>query len=211
MTSQDPNNTTLTIVATGSVSAKPALAQIVFDVQTSSTNLTQALANNNEISAKIVSSLAQLGVGANNLTTLSFTVNPIYYDNGVLEYYQVDNTVLVNISAENTLLVGQVVEVGVESGAQVDQVSFTLSPTQQSQLEKQALSIALANAQQQAEQAASQLGLKILGVEHISIPNVYYQPPIYSPPLSVITTQQPQFFQGQTQYSISIQVVYELS
>ena len=117
----DPNYTVLTITATGSVSAKPTLAQIVFGVQTQSENLTQALTQNDQISSKLISTIDQLGVNSDNISTLSFSIYPVYDSSGVLEYYQVSNTLEVNMSAGNITLVGQVVEAGVQAGAtQVD-------------------------------------------------------------------------------------------
>ncbi len=211
----DPNYTVLTITATGSVSAKPTLAQIVFGVQTQSLNLTQALAQNDQISTKLISAVAKLGVNSNNISTISFSIYPFYDSSGVLEYYQVSNTLEVNMSAHNTTLVGQVVEVGVQAGAtQVDGVSFTLSPAQMSALETQALNAALSSAHQQAQQIASQLGLTLVGIKDISTTNSYYPPPIFYAPQVLgfaAPAQPPQFFPGQTQYTVSVQVDYLLS
>jgi len=211
----DPNYTVLTITATGSVSAKPTLAQIVFGVQTQSENLTQALTQNDQISSRLISDVAQLGVNSDNIATLSFSIYPVYDSSGVLEYYQVSNTLEVNMSAGNITLVGQVVEAGVQAGAtQVDSVSFTLSPAQMNTLEAQALNAALSNADQQAQRVASQLGLTIVGIKDISTVNRYYPPPIFYGPQTVgmvTATQPPQFYPGQTQYTVSVQVNYLLS
>ncbi len=211
----DPNYTVVSVVDTGTVSAAPTLAQIVLSVQTESQNITQALLENDNTTSSVVSALAQLGVGSSNLSTVYFDVYPMY-NNNVFEGYQVTNTFEVNMSARNTILVGRVVEAVVMAGAtQVDSVSFTLSPAQEARLESEALSLALSNASQVAQHIASQLGLTIVGVKDVSAQNTVCPPPIYYPvplaALSVSQAQSPQFYPGQTQYTVSVQVDYLLS
>lgn len=204
------NHTVLEVVGTATVWAKPELAQIVLGIETRSQNLSVALQQNVEVSARLASALSGLGVGPRNLTTLSFSVYPVYNDQA-LEYYEVDNTVEANVSASNA---GLVVEAAVEAGVtRVEYVYFTLSPAQLSQLEAQALSQALADAHAKAEQAASQLGLRIVGVKSVSTLFAQNPPPIVLPLTAESTAagQPPQFYPGQTQYTVSVQVEYLLA
>jgi len=104
--------------------------------------------------------------------------------------------------------VGKLLDEAIAAGAnQVQGITFTLSNTTMAALQKQALQLALQDADNQAKTTATSLGVTIVGPISVT-PGYVFQPVNYSSAVPQATTPiQP----GSLQVTATVQVTYQFS
>ena len=179
-----------TISATGiaTTSVLPDLVTVQFGVDTEGKTAQEAISSNAQIMNAVVSSVQNLGITKDEISTAGFTIYPIYNDTVPDLKTGVHKSVLAGYRASNTLyvkttklsLAGNIIDTAVSAGAnRVDNVSFSLSPAQQQSIQDDLLSKAVLNAKSRAEKALDPLGQKIIGVKMVNLSEFNMPPPIY--------------------------------
>ncbi|MEI4800480.1 SIMPL domain-containing protein [Bacillus sp. NPDC077411] len=152
---------TITVQGEGVVKAKPDVVVLTIGVRTEDLNVKQAQAENAALSTNLLASLKQLGITEQNIKTLSYTITPQYEhvnEKPTLRGYQVDH--LYEIIVLNVQKAGEVYEAAVTNGANVARgLVFRVSGP--NAYYKQALVLAVQNAQEKARTIASTYNLNI--------------------------------------------------
>ncbi|PGZ99374.1 hypothetical protein COE51_08765 [Bacillus pseudomycoides] len=193
---------TVTVQGEGVVKVKPDVVVLTIGVRTEGTNVKQAQEENAALSAKLLDSLKQLGITEQNIKTLSYTITPQYEyvnEKATLRGYQVEH--LYEIIVLNVQKAGEVYEAAVENGANVAKgLVFRVSVP--NAYYKQALVLAVQNAQEKARTIASTYNLNVNPIplslveesSHMPREFVAYSavhsgaPPIQSGELEIIST-----------------------
>jgi uncharacterized protein YggE len=174
------NYTTLMISGYGRVSYVPDRVTVVFVALGYGKNAADALSECSSKMSKIFSALESLGISRDSMRTSGINVNPRYdweQKPPKLIDYEASYNLMVEIS--DISLAGKVIDAAFAAGADgMYGLQFTLSKERESELVNQAIKAAINDAVKKAEVAASQLGLKIVKIESISISHQQTPPPI---------------------------------
>jgi uncharacterized protein YggE len=174
------NYTTLMISGYGRVSYVPDRVTVVFVALGYGKNAADALSECSSKMSRIFSALESLGISRDSMRTSGINVNPRYdweQKPPKLIDYEASYNLMVEIS--DILLAGKVIDAAFAAGADgMYGLQFTLSKERESELVNQAIKAAINDAVKKAEVAASQLGLKIVKIESISISHQQTPPPI---------------------------------
>ena len=203
---------TLQITGTGTVTSDPDEAILLLAVQTQAASATQATADNAAITSRAIDALVSVGVGKDRIETVSYTLSPIYESKSdqttapkVLGYI-VRNAIQARLSDFN--LVGKALDTAISAGVnEVQGIMFTLSRTKFAALQKQALQMAIQDADGQAKAMASTLGISLVGP--ISVTPGYAFQPVFEK-ISVSAAQTP-IQPGTLQVTAMVQVTYEFA
>ncbi|MGF9962998.1 SIMPL domain-containing protein [Bacillus rhizoplanae] len=152
---------TVTVQGEGVVKAKPDVVVLTIGVRTEGTNVKQAQEENAALSSKLLDSLKQLGITEQNIKTLSYTITPQYEyvnEKSILRGYQVEH--LYEIIVLNVQKAGEVYEAAVSNGANVAK-GLVFRVSDPNTYYKQALVLAVQNAQEKARTIASTYSLHI--------------------------------------------------
>lgn len=168
---------TVSVSATGAVSAVPDIVNVTVGVQTLANTARQALADNTEAMRRVVEALKEQGLEARDIQTTSFSVQPSfeYPQDGRprLVGYQVVNAVAIRVRAVAKL--GEILDVVVRTGSnQVSGVEFTVSKAEE--LKDEARAVAFTNARRMAEVYAKAAGATLGPVVRIEETNVQFAP-----------------------------------
>lgn len=151
---EDPRTArTVSVSATGSVSAEPDQAAISTGVIAEGDTARAALSANTALMAKLIDGLKAAGIAAKDIKTTAFNINPRYqnFKDGrpaVINGYQVHNQVRILVRAIDTL--GQVLDTAVTLGAnQMGGIEFQVSTAET--LKDDARKVAMANALRRAK------------------------------------------------------------
>ena len=140
----------LKVTGEGVVYASPDRAQITLGVTTENRTVLEAQRENNLLIQAIIHSLISIGVPQEMIQTISFQIDPQYdYIDGqqIFRNYRVQH--LLQITLDQIDLVGTVIDLAVESGANIiSSVEFTLQDT--SRVYNQALTFAINEAKEKA-------------------------------------------------------------
>jgi uncharacterized protein YggE len=174
------NYTTLMISGYGRVSYVPNRVTVVFVALGYGKNAADALSECSSKMSRIFSALESLGISRDSMRTSGINVNPRYdweQKPPKLIDYEASYNLMVEIS--DISLAGKVIDAAFAAGADgMYGLQFTLSKERESELVNQAIKAAINDAVKKAEVAASQLGLKIVKIESISISHQQTPPPI---------------------------------
>jgi len=174
------NYTTLMISGYGRVSYVPDRVTVVFVALGYEKNAADALSECSSKMSRIFSALESLGISRDSMRTSGINVNPRYdweQKPPKLIDYEASYNLMVEIS--DISLAGKVIDAAFAAGADgMYGLQFTLSKERESELVNQAIKAAINDAVKKAEVAASQLGLKIVKIESISISHQQTPPPI---------------------------------
>ncbi|CAG9610902.1 26 kDa periplasmic immunogenic protein [Bacillus rhizoplanae] len=193
---------TVTVQGEGVVKAKPDVVVLTIGVRTEGTNVKQAQEENAALSTKLLDSLKQLGITEQNIKTLSYTITPQYEyvnEKAMLRGYQVEH--LYEIIVLNVQKAGEVYEAAVANGANVAK-GLVFRVSEPNAYYKQALVLAVQNAQEKARTIASTYNLNVNPIpisvveesSHMPREFVAYSavhsgaPPIQSGELEIIST-----------------------
>ena len=151
----------MTVTGIGNLSVAPDTVQIQLEVSTENKELNQAQQENAYVMNQVIESLLELGIGRENIKTISYNIIPQYdYIEGkqLFRGYEVTNAITVKIT--NIEQVGNVIDVAVQNGVnRVSNIHFTV---ENEELEYQkALSLALKNALAKAQTMAETMQLQL--------------------------------------------------
>lgn len=209
-----PSNTqkTLQVMGVGTVSVQPDQAIILLAVQTQAATATQASSDNALIMSKVMDVLANIGIGKSSIETVSYSLAPIY------EYkqdqttppkivgYAVRNAIQVTLS--DFSVVGEALDAAINAGVnEVQGVMFTLSNAALTKIEKQALQLAIQDADGKAKAVASSLGVTLLGPISVT-PGYVYQPMFEK---ASISGNQTPIQPGTLQVTVNVQITYQIA
>ena len=154
---------TVSVSATGSVTADPDLAAISTGVQTEGDTARDALSRNNVAMTKLIDGLKTLGLSAKDIQTSGLNVSPRYqnYRDGrppTINGYQAVNQV--RIVVRDIKRIGEVLDQTVTLGAnQMGGISFDVSTAEV--LRDEARKVAMANALRRARLYAAAAGAEV--------------------------------------------------
>lgn len=167
---EKPMDRTVTVSASGSVSAEPDEATISTGVSSDAKSAREAMSKNNEAMKKVIAELKTQGVDAKDIQTTQFNVEPVYIypkegQPPVVTGYRVNNMVSVRVRDLNKL--GGVLDQLVTAGAnQMNGISFDVSKAET--LKDEARKDAMANALRRATLLATAAGAGVGEVVQIS-------------------------------------------
>jgi uncharacterized protein YggE len=158
------------------VSITPDIAYISVGVHTEAPTASEAVDENNAQTQKVIDSLTKSGVAAEDIRTSNFSIwpNQRYDDMGqpIGTSYAVDNTVYVTVRDLSTM--GELLDAAISAGANtIYSVSFDLADKSADM--KEARSLAVKNAQDQAAELAAAAGLELGEIQTIA----YYDSAAY--------------------------------
>lgn len=164
----DPG-TTISVSATGEVSAPADLARIHVSVVATADSADSARSRIASDAERMRTALRDAGVPDDAVTTTSFAIYPEYrYDERERELvgYRAIHSYRIEVAPDRA---GEVVDVAVGNGAaQVDGVQFTLTDDTRRDLRAQALADAVTAARADADTVAAAAGLSVTGVRTVS-------------------------------------------
>ena len=160
---------TLNITGVGPGSLTPDIAYIYLGVHTEKATASEAVAENNAQTQKVIDALKKLGVDAKDIRTTNFSIWPSqnYGPDGMpLDMkYVVDNTVYVTVRDLKKL--GDLLDTVITAGANtVNSIAFDVAD--KTAAAKQARDAAVKNAQEQAQELAVAAGVKLGDITNIS-------------------------------------------
>lgn len=161
---------TVTVAASGTVTAVPDMARISTGVMSEAATAREALTRNSESMAKLIAGLKANSIEPKDIQTSSFHVEPRYTNPkegqvAVIDGYRVVNQV--EVTARNLDRLGEVLDALVTLGAnQMNGLAFDVSKAET--LRDDARKDAIANAKRRAELYAAAAGAKVGNVIAIS-------------------------------------------
>ncbi|MFC5602272.1 SIMPL domain-containing protein [Sporosarcina koreensis] len=154
-------NRSITVVGQGEVFAKPDIATIQLEVNTTNEHLSEAQRENSTTMINIIQSLIAMGIPQENIQTVNYSIFPRYdYVNGeqIFRGYEVSNSISVKLT--DIQHVGNVIDTAVEQGAnRVSNIQFSVEDVDR--YKQEAIVHALQNAQMKARTIADTLQLQI--------------------------------------------------
>jgi hypothetical protein len=183
-------------------------------VQTQASTATQATSENAVAMTNVINALIGAGVGKDSIQTISYSLNPVYSNPvnqsvapTIIGYVAV-NAIQVTINDLGS--VGKVLDQAISAGVnEVQGLTFTLSSATLATLQKQALQLALQDADNQAKATAATLGVTIVGPISVT-PSYVFQPINYSRYSAAPQAQTP-IQTGTLQVTATVQVTYQFS
>ena len=152
---------TITITATGKVTAAPDLAELSASVQTQASSAQSAQLQNTTQMNAVIAVIKKDGIASADIQTSDYSINPAYNFNSGLQKitgYTANQTITVNI--HDLSLVGKVLtDVTAQGANEVGDVNYTFNNIDD--FREQAREQALASAHDKAEKLASAAGAKL--------------------------------------------------
>ena len=207
-----PQPKTLQVTGQGTVSAIPDEAVLLLAVQTQSTSATQASSDNAATMTNVINALVSLGISKSAIETVSYSLTPIYENKQdqttppKILGYVARNAIQVTITDFG--LVGKALDTAIGAGInEVQGIVFTLSDASYAAIEKQALQLAIQDADAKAKGIASNLGVTLVGPISVT-PGYTFQPAFER--LTTASAQTP-IQPGSLQVTANVQIVYEFT
>lgn len=162
----------ISVSGTGTVTAYPDEADLLFSVRTQNVSATNAAAENGFIMTVVYSSLDALGVNKSDVKTVSYSLQPTYdsYNySKVIGYVAINSVEVIVTGTENLPNVGRIIDVIVQAGVnQIDGITFTFAGLNYNSLRAQAYHKAVEDANSQASAIVTGVGGVIVGIASIS-------------------------------------------
>lgn len=180
-----PPESVLSANGMSQIKAYPDLVVIYYNIDTNGSTAAIAGNKNAKISSDLTTALLKIGFGGDDIQTESYSLNPDYiYDYrtgkqtqvGFRAVHQVKLEVSIAHSVPRLTPIGDAIDAGINSGANINYINFELSIEKQNQYKTEALSMATADARSKAEAVASGLGRKIGRVSSVSTSDFNYMP-----------------------------------
>lgn len=203
----------ISVTGTGTMTAYPDEADIMFSVRTQDSSAAKAAAENGVQATAVFASLAALGVNKSDIRTISYSLSPAYdsynYSKAV-GYVALNSMEVIVTGTENLPSVGKIVDAVVQAGAnQVDGISFTFTDPNYNTLRTQAYQKAVQDANSQASAIVTGLGGIILGVASVSTNYGYGIVPQPIPYANTSGTKQPTpIDSGPQQVTATVNITY---
>jgi uncharacterized protein len=207
--------TRLSLSANGQVMAAPDMATITLGVQTEAPSAAQALADNAQQMARIMTALKRAGLADKDIRTAQLSVSPKYvYEQNQpprLTGYEASNQV--NVITRDLKRLGATVDAAVGAGAtNVNSISFgLLDPTA---AQDAARLVAVKALQAKANLYAQALGHPVARLVSFSEGGGYAIPPPAPPPMAYsarIQAAPTQVAPGEMRIQVEVSGVYELA
>lgn len=159
------------------IKVSPDRANIQISVQTKAVTAAAAAAENATRQKAVIDALRALGLQANDISTVGYSVNPEqrYEPNRepVVIGYTVVNTVMVEV--RDLSMVGRIIDVAISRGANmITSLNFYASNTEAAR--REAIAMAIQRARVDADAAARAAGGTIGGLLEVSV-GAYFPPP----------------------------------
>ena len=163
-----PTVRTLSVTGSGQAYLVPDIAYIYLGVHTEMPTASEAVAENNAQTEKVIAALKKIGVDANDIRTTNFSIWPSqnYGPDGMpLDMkYMVDNTVFVTV--RDLAKLGDLLDSVISAGANtVNSIQFDVANKDEAL--KQARADAVKNAAKQAQELADAAGVKLGDIQSI--------------------------------------------
>jgi len=205
---------TIQVSGVGTVSADPDQAKLLLAVLTQAGSANQATGDNAAIMTKVTDALVNTGVSKDSIQTTSFTLTPIYENKPdqttppkIVGYAARD---AIAVTLTDFKLVGKALDAAIAAGAnEVQGILFTFSDGKYATLQKQALQLAVQNADSEAKALASSLNINIIGPISVT-PGYMFQPTLEKLSASAPQTQTP-IQPGTLQVTATVQVTYQFA
>ncbi len=168
--SRAPERPSITVSAQGSTRVTPDRATVQIGVQTRGSTAAAASAENARVAQRVIAAIKALGIGAEQISTVNYSVNPDYrqIENRRPEVigYTVHNTVVVDVRQIEQ--VGRVIDASLGAGANmINSLDFYASNTEEAR--RTALAAAMAKARAEAEVIARAAGGTLGGLAQASV------------------------------------------
>ncbi len=165
-----PERPSISVQAQGSTRITPDRATIRIGVQTRGATAAAASAENARVAQRVITAIKAVGIGAEQISTVNYSVNPEYrhIENRSPEVtgYTVHNTVVVDVRQIEQ--VGRVIDASLGSGANViNSLDFYASNTEEAR--RAALAAAVQKARLDAEVIARAAGGSLGGLAEASV------------------------------------------
>ena len=170
---------TVNVQGYATIDAMPDLVTVYFSVETKADTATEAKNNNSEIMENVLTALMLEGFDRDEIVTENFNVYPNYIwdDKGRTEDgYIATHSVKVEMSADKFDKVGNVVDAGVDAGANINYINFELSVEKQNEYKAEAMKLAAQDARIKAESVAQGFGKNVGKLVSISVSEFGYYP-----------------------------------
>ena len=182
------NNSTLYVSGNAQTMAKPDKVTLSLSVETTNTTAEEALTANSEAMNNAHEALRVAGVLENETSTSFFNISPNYNvtqdddeENSSTEAQDIISYTVTNsitIDSFNLLNVSEWIDTAVQSGVnEIGSIFFSLSDERSEFIKNDLLKLAVADAQNKANIAASALGLNVTGVKSVNIEGADSIPP----------------------------------
>lgn len=173
----------ITIVAQGQVTAKPDIAWITIGVRTTAVTARQAMDENNAAVAAVIAKLESMGIAKKDMQTGNISLypqtkapRPEEAGPEQIVAYWANNSLRVTVRNLGTL--GAVLDAAVSAGANsVSGIRFGVDDD--SKLRDEALKEAIKTARAKADLVAEGLGLRVTGVQSVSLESYATPGPVY--------------------------------
>ena len=195
----------LTVTGNGKVTAQANAVQLQIEVITKSNDASDAQQENAQIMNRVIQGLTDAGIPKENIQTVIYTVSPTYnYIEGkqVFNGFEVINAISVKINDINQ--VGNVIDVAVQNGAnRLSSLQFTVDNPDY--YYRQALSLALHNAQLKARTIAETMQLSLYPQPIEILEEAIAMPPVLFKTAELSSTP---IEQGQMTISAAVRVTF---
>jgi uncharacterized protein YggE len=165
-------NPRVSVTGTGTVTAYPNEADLMFSVRTQNQSAANAAAENGAIMTNVFASLLALGVNKSDINTTSYSLSPAYDSinySKVVGYVAINSVEVIVNGTANLPIVGKTIDAVVEAGVnQVDGISFTFTDSNYNTLQTLAYQRAVNDANSQASAIVNGLGGVIIGIASVS-------------------------------------------
>ncbi len=203
----------ISVTGTGTVTAYPNEADVMFSVRTQDSSAAKAAAENGVQATAVFASLGALGLNKSDIRTISYSLSPAYdsYNySQVIGYVVVNSMEVIVIGTENLPIVGRIVDAVVQAGAnQIDGITFTFTDPNYNTLRAEAYQKAVQDANSQASAIVTGLGGVILGVASVSTNYGYGIVPQPMPYSSTSGAKQPTpINSGPQQVTATVNITY---
>ncbi len=162
---------TVVIDGVGEVEVTPDLATISFSVVTNGKTAAEAKKANDNITDSVKEALIAQGIKEEEIQTKNLYVGEEYdWSDGRKTSlgYTASHNLIVEISTKDTAKISLVVNAGIESGAELNSVTYSLSDEFEKTINAQAVALATKDAKIKAEKMTSDLGKRLGRIVQIS-------------------------------------------
>ena len=167
----NPSNT-ITASGEASVKAMPDVVSVYFNVETKWSTQKEASDKNAEIVDAMTIALIKTELEKKDITTSSYSVNPNYNypDYQTIKGYTASHYIRIELPTSNSDKIGDIIDAGINSGANLNYINFEISQEKQNEYQKQALILATQDAKSKAEGIVEGAGKNLGRIVSISTP-----------------------------------------
>ena len=211
VTSTTAGFTRLSVTGYGTLTYKPDQAVLTFGVIGQGDTAEEALGECSSKADAVVEALKRIGISEEDMKTTGISVSP-RYDWDVkpprIVGYEAHYSLYVRV--RDIDLVGKAIDTAIKAGVDtLGGLSFTLSEDAMQSLQKEVIKLAIDDARARAEAAAEALGMKIVGVESITLS------PSYTPTPRLVKAEAaeggaPPILPGEGKLSATVSIIYLL-